>query len=122
VCIAVQSTDRSWAGWTAEGLVDGGMEAKSAAVGPVPQWVVTISVEVGLHHASPPPSNSGYSPVWISWEYSGRLSTMPSAPPSGLGTYGLRLTLGASDATAPTSRSTGVAVVPPARYSVTCNR
>ena len=30
-----------------------------------------MDVELGLHHASPPPSNCGYSPAWISWENEG---------------------------------------------------
>jgi hypothetical protein len=68
-----------------------------------------MEVEVGLHHASPPPSYCGYCPAWISWEYGGTFSTIPSAPPSAVGIAGFWL--GASDVTAPIRHSLGVAVV-----------
>ena len=45
----------------------------------MPQYDTTIDVEVGLHHASPPPSHCGYSPMWISCEYwgTGSVATRP---------------------------------------------
>src|SRR4051812_5593601 len=58
-----------------------GMSASSADVGVYaePQYATTIDVDVGLHHASPPPSNCGYSPWWISCENFGtpRLTVFP---------------------------------------------
>ena len=36
-----------------------------------PQKRTTMAVEVGLHHASPPLSNSGYSPWCVSCENGG---------------------------------------------------
>ena len=40
----------------------GSTQARSAAEGPKPQYSSTIAVEVGLHHAAPPPPYCGYSP------------------------------------------------------------
>src|SRR5256885_9793330 len=40
----------------------------SSGVGPAPWNATTMDVDVGLHHASPPPSYSGNSPAWISCE------------------------------------------------------
>ena len=76
----------------------------------LPQYSTTISVEVGLHHASPPLSNSGYSPVCTSCEYCGTSSVMPSAPPSG--PAATDVSSGSADAIAPTERTVGAAVVP----------
>src|SRR5262249_40058938 len=85
--------------------------------GPRFQYPTTIEVDVGLHQASPPLSYSGYWPLWISWEYAGTLSSMPSAPPSGL--TGTVLRSGTRDAIAPTERSSGRTRLPGRRYSVT---
>src|SRR5438552_12969198 len=79
-----------------------------------------MEVEVGLHQASPPLSNCGYSPAWISCEYAGTFNSRPSAPPSGLGAYGLAL--GISEATAPRASTVGAALLPGVLYSVTRKR
>src|SRR3954454_2305116 len=76
-----------------------------------------MEVEVGLHQASPPPSYSGYWPLWMFWEYAGTFSSMPSAPPSGL--TGTVVRWGTIEAIAPTERSVGRTCRPGARYSVT---
>src|SRR3954468_18942556 len=61
-----------------------------------------MDVDVGLHHASPPPSYCGYWPAWISCEYAGTASSMPSAPPSAVGIDGFWF--GASEAPRPAER------------------
>src|SRR6185295_18566153 len=93
-----------------------GNAARSVAVGPVPQYLRIIAVDVGLHQASPPPSYSGNSPRWVSWEY-WRTALSEAAPPKALGmSY-----FAAAEVIAPTIHTVGVAV-PLARYSVTRRR
>ena len=89
------------------------MPASSLPDGERCQYATTIAVEVGLHHASPPPSNCGYWPVWISCEKRGTASSIPSAPPGGLGTYAFAF--GMSEATAPTEDTVGAADEPGSR-------
>src|SRR3954447_26136243 len=96
------------------------MALTSEALGLLPQYSTTISVEVGLHHASPPLSNSGYSPRCTSCEYCGTSSVTPSAPPSA--PAATDVSSGNAEAIAPTERTIGADVVPCVRYSVTRSR
>ena len=40
-----------------------------------------MDVEVGEHHASPPPPHCGKCPEWAIWEYDGTSSSMPTSGP-----------------------------------------
>jgi hypothetical protein len=77
-----------------------------------------MDVDVGLHQASPPLSNCGYSPAWISCEYCGTASFLPAPTPTGLGIAGFALR--GSEANAPTIRTAGE--TPPPPKSVTMSR
>src|SRR5204863_5489847 len=83
------------------------------------QYPRTIDVDVGLHHASPPPSYCGYWPAWISCEYAGTCRSTVFVIVVAEATYGFVLI--GSDATAPRRVTVGVAVDPAARRSVTLN-
>src|SRR5207245_3858422 len=72
---------------------------------------------VGLHHASPPPSNCGYCPAWISCENDGTWRSIVFVIVVELGTYGFELI--GSDATAPSRVTVGDALEPGARKNVT---
>ncbi len=75
-----------------------------------PQYSMIIWEEVGLHHASPPLSYSGYWPLWISCEYRGTTSSQPVATP-GL-VAGTSKRSGMSEPIRPRRHTVGVKVVP----------
>src|SRR3954468_9005593 len=101
--MAAQSTEPSLRPCSSKPLF-GGSDLMSARVGPRPQYSTIISVEVGLHHASPPPPKRAYSPWWVSCEYCGTLRSTVRCMVVWLGWY---FGVWGAKATAATSRTVG---------------